>query len=246
MNTLSETSLSFDVVDNNGAQAVALIVAAGSSRRMGGENKLFAEICGVPVIVRTLKAFERSNVINKIVLVTKDEDIPKMQSLCDSYFITKLTDIVSGGSERADSVKNGISTLTDEDKYVLIHDGARPLVSEDIIFSVTEAVKKYGAAACCVKMKDTVKTVTDEGYFGESVDRSKLCCVQTPQGFSVELYKSALASVNCEGLTDDTTLIENFGKKVYMTEGSYKNLKITTPEDLIFARAILENDKELL
>lgn len=243
MQTVTESVFSFEAVDTQSDAAAAIVVAAGSSRRMQGEDKIFAGLCGVPVIIRTLRVFEQAPEISKIILVARKENILRLQQLADNYLITKLTDIVPGGAERTESVKNGLSRLTENDEYVLIHDGARPLVSKSIISDVFKAAKIHGAAACAVDLKDTIKEVDNGGFVLKTPNRSSYKAVQTPQGFNVSLYRSSIPE-DCSGYTDDCSIVEAAGHRVFLTKGSYKNIKITTPEDLLIAQAILQSGEE--
>jgi len=218
-----------------------IVVAAGNSTRMGGVNKQFIELLGVPVIARSLLAFQNSDSVSRIILVTRQEDINPLQLLCEKYGISKLSDIVAGGENRHESVMNGFACLNSGDKAVMIHDGARPLVSDSIICSVAEALNKYDAVTCAVKVKDTIKQVAPDGKIEKTLDRSKLVSVQTPQGVKVEEYLEAVKKVEdvCQ-FTDDPSVLEAAGYDAYVVEGSYKNIKITTPEDIALAEIYLK------
>ena len=221
-----------------------IIVAAGNSTRMGGVNKQFIELMGVPVIIRSLLAFQNSHAISKIILVTREEDIPALQLLCEKYGISKLSDIVKGGESRQDSVKNGLLRLDTDAESVLIHDGARPLVEDNIICSVAEALSKYDAVTCAVKIKDTIKQVAPDGKIEKTLDRSSLVAVQTPQGIKIKPYLCALEKTeNIANFTDDTSIMEYAGHTAYVVDGSYKNIKITTPEDIALAEIYLRNQE---
>ena len=220
-----------------------IIVAAGSASRMAGVNKITAKLCGEPVIVRTLRAFDCINEIKSIVLVTRPDLVCDLQNIVARAEISKVTDIVPGGSCRAASVKNGFEVLKkdSEIKTVLIHDGARPLVSEKVIRNVITAAEEFSAAIPVVPVKDTIKRVGALGRVEDTPDRTKLVSVQTPQGFSAQCYQSALdkAGDSVDAFTDDSALVESAGFTVYTVEGDYKNLKITTPEDMAVAEALL-------
>lgn len=220
-----------------------IIVAAGNSSRMQGTNKQFLELDGIPVIARTLSVFEKSPFISKIILVTRDEDIPVMQMLCSDFGITKLTDITKGGSDRFSSVLNGIDRLDTADGKVLIHDGARPLVDNRIIGNICAAMQNEDAVICAVPVKDTVKKADESNYVTETPDRSSLYAVQTPQGVNVELYKKFADKIEDTALvTDDASVMERGGVKVKIVNGSYKNIKITTPEDVSLAQMLLNGE----
>ena len=224
-------------------QYPVIVVAAGSSSRMQGVNKQLAEINGIPVIVHTLKVFDQSPFISRIILVTKQEDIPLLQRITDEYDIKKLTDIAAGGKDRHSSVKNGLSRLTAEETKVLIHDGARPLVSNFVIGNVTAALANENAVICAVPICDTVKRADENLFVSETVDRNRLYAVQTPQGISVPQYLAACKTVSgAELFTDDAALMEAAGEKVKIVEGDSKNIKITTQKDLILAKLYLEEN----
>lgn len=238
MKTL-EYQLAFLSSEVNEFAVPVIIVAAGSSTRMNGISKQFAKISGVPVIARTLLAFERSKYISKIILVTKSEFIPDMQKFCDEYMITKLTDIVEGGSNRQESVFKGLLCVKDE-KKVMIHDGARPLISQDVICRVFEALQAADGVICGVKLKDTIKEIDQNGIVEKTHDRSKMLCVQTPQGADVGKYISILENIDCSRFTDDASILEYAGISVKAVDGDYKNIKITTPEDIALAEFYIE------
>ena len=236
---LTQAILQYDTcVENDGAFSV-IVVAAGNSSRMGGVSKQLLSIGGIPVLARTLLTLERTKCIKNIVIVARECDILSFQLLVDKYMINKVTDIVCGGSCREESVKNGVLALPDDTKYLLVHDGARPFVTPDIIASVADAVIEHGAATCGVAVKDTLKVVKD-GIIENTLDRSTVFSVQTPQGFNFAEFKYAITSAKDLSIfTDDCAVMESVGKKVYMVEGSYNNIKITTNEDIAIAEGII-------
>lgn len=237
----TEIKLQYEVCGDTPFGITAIIVAAGSSARMQGINKQLLNINGIPVIIRTLMAFEKSRDIKNIILVTKPEDIFEMQHLAEKYMITKLSDIVCGGKSREESVLNGFARLGKDDTAVIIHDGARPLVTDTIICSVAEALKIHTAVTCAVKLKDTVKQVDSNGKVVKTLERDSLVAVQTPQGVRVKEYLEAIKKAgDVSAFTDDTSLMEAAGYEVHTVEGSYKNIKITTPEDVAVAESFLE------
>ena len=218
-----------------------IIVAAGTSSRMQGINKQFLEVGGVPVIARTMLAFEESPLISRIILVTKEEFIADIEKLAKEYSIAKLTDVVCGGADRFSSVLNGFKCLDSNEKKVLIHDGARPFVDSVIIGNVCAALQNFDASVCAVPVKDTIKISSDDGLVENTPDRSKMYSAQTPQGVDVSLYKTAAETIsNTSLITDDASVMELAGHKVKIVMGDYKNIKITTPEDIILAEAILK------
>lgn len=224
----------------------AVIVAAGNSTRMGGVNKQFLLIDGVPVLIRTLSAFSESNMIDEIVIAAREEDIPKMYAMIKEYKVLKVTDIVKGGKTRQESVFNAIRRSSPFSEYFAIHDGARPLVTGKIIEDTVREAFLTGAAATGVKVKDTVKVVNEKGIITSTPDRNYLWAVHTPQVFERRLYLSAIDNViNSEMFTDDCKLLEEYGTEVKMVEGSYENIKITTPEDTDIAQAILYRREQI-
>ena len=232
----TELKLEYSLSQNTGTIPV-IVVAAGASSRMKGTNKQLAEVGGVPVIIRTLQKFENNKNISNIILVTRDEDIFSIQMLCEKYMISKLSDIVCGGNSRQESVLKGFSRLPENATKVLIHDGARPFVSDSIIDSVIDGLNDYSAVTCGVKVKDTIKRVSDKGIVQETLNRESLMAIQTPQGVAVCEYLKAVENLDISTFTDDTSIMEAAGYKVLTVDGDYKNIKITTKEDLILANA---------
>lgn len=219
-----------------------VIVAAGNSSRMGSKDKILEDLAGFPVIVHTITAFNRHPAITKIVIVANKENIFAIQNLVSEYKLSKVCDIVVGGNNRQESAQIGAERLfaCDEIKNILIHDGARPLVSSEIIDRVIKGVREFSAVIPVTPVKETVKKIGALGKVEATVERNNLVNVQTPQGFTIREYKSALSKTNDLSLfTDDASVVEAAGTKVYTVSGEYTNIKITTPEDLIIARAYL-------
>lgn len=214
----------------------AVIVAAGMSNRMNGVNKLLVRVGGMTVIERALRHFENCGNIDYIVVVTRKE----MADYIKNLKLNKVIKIVEGGSSRQDSVREGINVCPEGTEIIAIHDGARPFIESGLIEKVTDDCKKFGAAMLGVKVKDTIK-ITENGFIEDTPDRDKIYIAQTPQVFEFNMYKEALrvAYENNLNFTDDCQLVENIGKKVYITEGSYRNIKITTAEDIDLAKHIL-------
>ncbi len=238
----TELKLDYTVCDSAESLPV-IIVAAGSSSRMKGENKQLIELGGVPVIIKSLRAFEACERISNIILVVKTEDLFKMQMLCEEYNISKLGDIVCGGDTRQDSVLKGFARIGKDCKKVLIHDGARPLVTKDIIYSVIDGLENFSACAPAVKVKDTIKQIDKSGKVLRTVEREDLVSVQTPQGVIVGEYLNAIKNIDVSGFTDDTSIMEAAGFSVGVVEGSYKNIKITTKEDIALAKSFLGEEE---
>ncbi len=248
MNNSVDFKLEYSVLENKTPQIFeptgVIIVAGGKASRMGGINKILAPLNNIPVIIRTASAFQKHNAVCKIVVVAGDDFKGDISRLVDEYDLSKVSDIVSGGDTRQESVKNGFDALKDdpEIKNLLIHDGARPLVSAEVIDSVLKAVEEFSAAIPVVPVKDTVKIIGGMGEVLSTPKREELVAAQTPQGFTVEIYKKALENMEKDvQYTDDSSIAENAGIKVYTVKGDQKNIKITTPEDLDIACRYLEN-----
>ena len=226
-------------------RCAALVAAAGS--RMGGINKLLEPLDGIPVLVRTLTALERAQRVDSIVIATREEDLITVSQLCKTYGITKCTKVIRGGEDREHSVLLAALEAEPDTELLAVQDGARPLVSPVLIDRVIEAAQRCGAAAPAIPVKDTIKTVREDGAVEETLERSRLRAVQTPQVFEASLLKAALQAALEEGavLTDDCSAVERLGKVVYLIEGEETNLKITTPTDLILAEALLAAEEDV-
>ncbi len=232
--------------NNNIKKVSAVIVAAGSSSRMHGIDKQLLDIGGMPVIARAVSAFQRSEIISEIVIVTREDLIREINDLVEKHGFSKVNAVVKGADTRQKSVFNGISATSETCEYVAIHDGARPFVTQDIIKNTVDAAINFGAASAAQTAKDTVKIADKNGKIIKTVDRDTVRLMQTPQVFEKKTYLSAMKSVpDSEFFTDDCMLMEKFGQPVFTVESSPLNLKITTREDIIFAEAIIrsgEND----
>lgn len=225
---------------NKRKTCVAVIPAAGTSSRMKAcGNKLFADISGIPVITRTLLAFEKSSWIDAIVIPTQSELISEIENLCKESGISKLLAVIPGGATRAESVLNGVRFAGNKFDLIAVHDAARPFVSQNIIEITVNAASLYSAAAPAVPVKDTIKTAVGK-VVTETLPRETLFAIQTPQIFDTDLLSAALRKAVDENLpiTDDCSAVEAIGMRVFLTDGDYFNIKITTPEDLILAEAI--------
>lgn len=219
---------------------VAIIVAAGSGSRMkSSKNKLLLPLGGKTVIERTVKTFEDMPQIGEIIVVCREEELETMSSILPGEKIT----FVIGGKTRQESVKNAVETIDpDECETVIIHDGARPLVTKEEILETLEEAKRTGAAATGVFVKDTIKVINDDYVITDTPDRTKLVAIHTPQIFNLKLYLKAMekAAMQKKDFTDDCKLLEKIGVPVSVVIGEYGNIKITTPEDIPMAQAILE------
>lgn len=223
----------------------AIVLAAGKGSRMQSNcPKQFMDLCGKPVVYYSLWEFSLCEEIDQIILVTGKDDIDYCKrEIIEKYNIPKISQIVAGGSERYWSVRNGLQEVK-ECSYVLIHDAARPCLTQDMIRRSIDTVKETGACTVGVPVKDTIKVVDDEGYGVDTPDRQTLWQIQTPQSFSVEKLLDAYEEMekkNDTQITDDTMIMERYGgckSKVIM--GNYCNIKITTPEDLKVAEFFLK------
>ena len=220
-----------------------VIPAAGQGKRMNaGKNKQFIELDGMPVIVHTLNVFEQDPECTGILLVVNPNEKDIFTQLADRYGIHKIKGMISGGSERQHSVYNGLKTASSE--IVLVHDGARPFIKKNMINKLVKAASEDGAATVAVPVKDTIKRVQNSEVI-ETVERSSLWAVQTPQAFRLSAILAAHEEASQSGFlgTDDASLIERSGSKVHVVEGDYTNIKLTTPDDLLIAKAILESER---
>lgn len=219
----------------------AVIVAAGNASRMGGIDKVMASLGGEPMIQRTVRTFQQCDAIREIVVVTRPDLIVAIQDLCHAY--DKVTAVVAGGKDRPESVQLGLNALSDKVRLAAIQDGARPLVSWQVIDRVVRAANSYGAAAPAVPVKDTIKIVTG-GVVSSTPDRNQLQAVQTPQVFDFDLLRGALKKAKDDGaeITDDCSAVERTGFSVKIVEGDERNLKVTTPMDLKIAELLLEEE----
>jgi len=217
----------------------AVIVAAGNASRMGGIDKVMANLGGEPMIVRTVRAFQECDAIREIVVVTREDLLVQVMHLCHKF--DKLKMVIVGGANRQESVENGIRALSSKVKLVAVHDGARPLVSWQVIDRTVRAANTYHAAAPAIAVKDTIKVVQG-GVVSSTPDRSTLRAVQTPQVFDFDLLQGALKQAREDGavLTDDCSAVERLGMSVRIVEGDERNIKITTPLDLKIAELFLE------
>ncbi len=224
------------------ANTSAIIVAGGSSSRMGGQNKLMLEILGIPVIARALLAYQSCASVGEIIIAARPCDIPDFEKICDGYGITKLAAIVEGGATRSESVRNAVAAASKGYGYLAIADAARPLTKPEVIDRVLEQAMRYRAALCAVPVIDTIKVADENGFICATPERSSLYAAQTPQIFEAELFRDALSRADGD-FTDDCGLVESVGIKVKIAEGDPKNIKITLPGDIAVAEAILTEEK---
>ncbi|MCI7136764.1 MAG: 2-C-methyl-D-erythritol 4-phosphate cytidylyltransferase [Clostridiales bacterium] len=225
----------------------AVIVAAGSSQRMGSD-KLLHNLGIMPVLARTLLVFQDCELVDEIVVVTRMEKLEEVAELCKKYRIEKASKVICGGATRMESALAGVSEVKKKAKLIAIHDGARPLVSVELIENTVFAAAKYKAAVPAIKSVDTLKLAEDGETVTGSLDRELVLRVQTPQVFDADLIKGALtfAAEKKLPLTDDCSAVELMGVKARIVPGEEDNIKLTTPRDMLFAAAILKDRGEYL
>ena len=225
----------------------AIIAAAGLSERFGGNvTKQMQKLCGIPVLVHTLKAYENTECIHEIVIVARRDEIEYWEKVVKEFNISKVTKIVKGGDTRQESVAKGLEAIDDHSKFVAIADGARCLTTPEQIREVCRSAYKYKAATAAHKSTDTVKIADKKGFIDSTADRETVWLAQTPQVFKTKLYRAAsviTSGKKFEG-TDDNSLVEFIGHPIRLVECGAQNIKITTYDDLAVAKGILEYRKE--
>lgn len=219
-----------------------VVVAAGSSTRMG-QDKMLLELDDVPVIVHTLRAFEQAPSVAEVVVVTREDLVPEIARLCQAYGLSKVTKVIRGGDSRTQSARMGTLEADGNLPLTAIHDGARPFVSVEVIEAAIARALETGAAVPAIPVKDTIK-LAHNGLVEQTLERSALYAVQTPQVFDSALIRAALQKALDDGaeLTDDCAAVERLGMKVSLTQGDERNIKLTTPIDLRFGSCILEGE----
>ncbi len=214
----------------------AVIVAAGSSRRMGGVDKVFVLLGGEPILTRVVDAFQGCSPIDQVVVVLSEQNLEQGKQLVLKQGWSKVIDVCAGGRQRQDSVAAGLRRLGNCD-WVVIHDGARPLVTVDLINRGLEAAEETGAAVAAVPVTDTIKLAGDDRLVHQTLSRQNLWAVQTPQVFRIDMITEAYSRVNGD-VTDDASLVEQMGYRVKIYMGSYDNIKISAPDDLALAEVL--------
>lgn len=231
-------------------KSYAIILGGGSGRRMEADrNKVFLPLRGIPAIARAIAPF--SALCAGAVVVAAAAELDEMRAVIARCGLNRFVlAVVPGGDERQDSVRCGLNALPQDAECVLIHDGARALVTEDVILRALESVERHGSGVAAVPVTDTIKRAAPDGLVLDTPDRAALRAMQTPQAFRVELIRQAHAAAGRDGFlgTDDAALLEHAGLPVYLSEGSRENLKLTTPTDLMLAELILaaRAEKELI
>ncbi len=227
--------------------SAAIIVAAGQGKRMGGETrKQFLTLEGKEILAHTVERFEQFSKIKEIVLVTGEDDIACVQAMIRNYGWKKISAVVCGGKERHDSVKCGLKALSLSTEIVLIHDGVRPFITEDMINRSIDAAQNFDGCVLGVPAKDTIKICDKDGMVLETPDRSMVWHIQTPQTFSKDLIEKAYEKAEKEGFfgTDDASVAEYYGAKIKVIQGGYQNIKITTKEDILMGACFLEEERK--
>lgn len=217
-----------------------VVAAAGSSSRMGFD-KVLAEVGGVPVIVRCLQSFQRAPGVKEVVVVTRTDLVPDVARLCQDYGLDKVSKVIRGGENRTQSVRLGTLECDPKSPLIAIHDGARPFVTIQVIEDAIAQAAVNGAAAPAVPVKDTIKAAHD-GVVEQTLDRGALYAIQTPQVFDGDLIRAALQKALDDGaqITDDCAAVERLGMKVVLTQGDERNIKLTTPADLLIGEVLAE------
>ena len=223
-----------------------IVVAAGNARRMQGIDKIMTPIGGAPILARTLSVFQSNDNISEIVVVTRSDLLKDVESICKANKLNKVTAVVAGGAERVDSVREGLRAVRQDAQLIAIHDGARPFLSQQVLNEVLHQAAATGAAAPAIAVSDTIKQVNEQGHVYATVDRSSLRAIQTPQVFQADLIRAAIekACKDNAAVTDDCSAVERLGMTVVLTKGDVKNIKVTTPFDLIIANAIVSQQEE--
>lgn len=233
-------------------KAIILVPAAGTGRRMGtGVSKQYLELVGKPILTRTLELFQQHPLVEAIYPIVPQADLDYCRTeIIEPNLLCKVRRLVAGGAERQDSVSNGLKALMEDgfdqpDRPVLVHDGARPLFDPTLLEALLDSIATVGAALIAVPAKDTIKRV-EQGRVIDTLERSQLWQAQTPQGARCELLQRAYSEAAQEGFcgTDDASLLERIGQQVAIVAGDYRNIKVTTPEDLVIATALLDSLKE--
>lgn len=224
---------------------VAIIAAAGIGKRLGGQGKQYLLLRNEPLLAHTLRVFQECSLIGQIIVVNNKEDIHRCQELVSSYQFDKVKQVIEGGSERQDSVANALGVLPGQTETVAVHDGARPLITQEIMERSFAELENWDGVVVGVPVKDTLKQVEDKKII-KTLDRRNIWHIQTPQIFQTDLLIKAYQKAKDDGFygTDDAALVERIDCRVGIVPGSYENIKITTPEDLVIVEAILAGRAE--
>lgn len=219
-----------------------IIAAAGNSTRYGtGKSKQFLILDNTPVLIKSIQAFEAIDTVKEIIITARKQDFEIIENFIAQYGVSKVKHIVEGGATRQDSIYAAVEKVDEKADLIAVHDGARPLIKREVIESVIQKADEVNAAACAVPVKDTIKIIDSSGKIVTTPERDALRAVQTPQIFRFFLYKAAIEKAVSDGkqYTDDCQLVESIGHPVYLVDGDYENIKITTPDDLLVAEKFL-------
>lgn len=219
-----------------------IIAAAGNSTRYGtGKSKQFLILDNTPVLIKSIQAFEEIDDVKEIIVTARKQDFDIIEDFIAQYGVRKVKHIVEGGATRQDSIYAAVEKVDEKANLVAVHDGARPLIKRKVIESVIQKADEVDVAACAVPVKDTIKIIDSSGKIVTTPERDALRAVQTPQVFRLSLYKEAIEKAVSDGkqYTDDCQLVESMGYPVYLVDGDYENIKITTPDDLLVAEKFL-------
>lgn len=224
-----------------------IIAAAGNSTRYGtGKSKQFLILDNTPVLIKSIQAFEEIDDVKEIIVTARKQDFDIIEDFIAQYGVRKVKHIVEGGATRQDSIYAAVENVDEKADLVAVHDGARPLIKRKVIESVIQKADEVDAAACAVPVKDTIKIIDSSGKIVTTPERDALRAVQTPQIFRLSLYKEAIEKAVSDGkqYTDDCQLVESMGYPVYLVDGDYENIKITTPDDLLVAEKFLSERRK--
>lgn len=224
-----------------------IIAAAGNSTRYGtGKSKQFLILDNTPVLIKSIQAFEAIDDVKEIIVTARKQDFDIIEDFIAQYGVRKVKHIVEGGATRQDSIYAAVEKVDEEADLIAVHDGARPLIKRKVIESVIQKADEVDAAACAVPVKDTIKIIDSSGKIVTTPERDSLRAVQTPQIFKFSLYKEAIEKAVSDGkqYTDDCQLVESMGYPVYLVDGDYENIKITTPDDLLVAEKFLSERRK--
>lgn len=224
-----------------------IIAAAGNSTRYGtGKSKQFLILDNTPVLIKSIQAFEAIDDVKEIIVTARKQDFDIIEDFIAQYGVRKVKHIVEGGATRQDSIYAAVENVDENADLIAVHDGARPLIKRKVIESVIQKADEVDAAACAVPVKDTIKIIDSSGKIVTTPERDSLRAVQTPQIFRFSLYKEAIEKAVSDGkqYTDDCQLVESMGYPVYLVDGDYENIKITTPDDLLVAEKFLSERRK--
>lgn len=224
-----------------------IIAAAGNSTRYGtGKSKQFLILDNTPVLIKSIQAFEEIDDVKEIIVTARKQDFDIIEDFIAQYGVRKVKHIVEGGATRQDSIYAAVEKVDEKADLIAVHDGARPLIKRKVIESVIQKADEVNAAACAVPVKDTIKIIDSSGKIVTTPERDALRAVQTPQVFRLSLYKEAIEKAVSDGkqYTDDCQLVESMGYPVYLVDGDYENIKITTPDDLLVAEKFLSERRK--